>query len=105
MKILLLGAHPDARVRVRIAYRLGMLKRVDFIAELVAATGDPDGEVSAEAFRALSILDAKLSDEDRERLDEAAFSCWIASTQGCARRLRSGSKKRSTRSCNRRRNW
>ena len=73
MKILLLGAHPDARVRVRIAYRLGMLKRVDFIAELVAATGDPDGEVSAEAFRALSILDAKLSDEDRERLDEAAF--------------------------------
>lgn len=47
-----LGAHPNARVRARIAFRLGMLKRADFIAELVAATGDPDGEVSAEAFRA-----------------------------------------------------
>ena len=68
-----LVSHPDAQVRVRLAYRLGMLKRGEFAAELVQAAGDGDAEVSAEAFRALNILNNKLSEEDREQLDRTAL--------------------------------
>lgn len=77
-----LVSHPDAKVRTRIAYRLGMLKRGEFAAELVQATDDEDGDVSAEAFKALNIIDKRLSDEDREQLDQTAVGLLESAHEG-----------------------
>jgi len=68
----LLAEDDDPAVRSRIAQRMGLFKRAEAISGLLEALKDGEGEVRHQSLVALGELSSKLSDEQRERLEEHA---------------------------------
>ena len=67
-----LTSHPNSKVRARIANRMGLLKRTELLDVLMKAVRDTVPEVSHEAFKALNILEKKLTDTQHQVLEETA---------------------------------
>ena len=67
-----LTSHPNPRVRGRIAYKLGMLKRAEFSDALMEVVRDTVSEPRFEALKTLNIISKKLPEGLGEELDELA---------------------------------
>ncbi|HJP31842.1 MAG TPA: HEAT repeat domain-containing protein [Candidatus Latescibacteria bacterium] len=80
----LLVESDDARIRARIAQRMGMFKRAEAIEALLQTLKDRNGAVRYETLMALGELEAKLSNEQKTALREQARSM-VADDHGGAR--------------------